>query len=710
MGTPEYSSPEQLEGKPLDPRSDIFSFGATVYEMITGTRAFQGESTAQLISVILRDDPRPVREIVANVPESLERTLARCLSKDADDRWQTANDLLFELRSIVPASSSVSPRAPLRARFRLSIERVLWITALSILAAALLWNDRSASRRGTQAVTPPDIRFNIHPASGARFHAGYDVPFALSPDGRRLVYVGVASNGTRQLWLQSLSSETEKAEAMQGTEGASSPFWSPDNQWIGFFAGRSLKKIRLSARIVQPVADKVWTVGGAAWSRDDVIIFPAAPGGLFRVSAQGGPVSQVTQGEASHFWPQFLSGGKRFLYVATAGSGEIRLGSLDGEPSRSLMKFPVRMSAIAYVPGYLFFVQDENLFARPFDEQRLVFSGEPVRLLGPLPVESPGRAPFSVSAAGLLAYWTYAGGTPGVLRWFDRDGHASPAVEIPAKYTGFALSHDGHRVVVSRRSADGGADLWVRNLDGGGEKQLTFDKAAFTPQWSPDGSSIAFSSTHPGPPPKLFVKSLAETNTTDTLVGAWPMRNYASSWSSDGNSIISVRMDRINGDDLWLQRIRGGGEQRLSINTESNEVDGKLSPGDQWLAYVTDQSGKDEVWVASFPDGKIRRQVSTGGGTSPQWGPRSREIFYVSLDNRVIVRTVSFGEGSLELGTPHTLFSVGDLIETDRRLMPTSNSFAATSDGRRFLVAVLARQVNIPPIRILVNWRALLAR
>ena len=342
----------------------------------------------------------------------------------------------------------------------------------------------------------PDLRFSLYPAQGTDFHAGYDVPFALSPDGRRIVYVAVRSDGTKQLlWLRRLSSDTELAEPMQGTDGANSPFWSPDSQWVGFFAGNSLKTIRVSTGVVQLVATNVSTMAGAAWNADDVIVFPAGPTVLLRVSARGGPLSVVTKGEGSYFWPQFLADGKHYLYADTVPR-EIRIGSLENEPSRMLMKFPVRASSLAYVPGYVFFVQDATLFARPFDEKHLEFSGEPIRLLDGIPVTPPGRAPFSVSPTGLLAYWTYPGGTPAVLQWFERDGRTSAAVDTPAKYVGFSLSPDARRVVVSRRGPDGGADLWVRDLARGDEVQLTFDGAAYTPQWSADGARILF--TGPG--------------------------------------------------------------------------------------------------------------------------------------------------------------------------------------------------------------------
>ena len=387
----------------------------------------------------------------------------------------------------------------------------------------------------------PAIRYTLSPAEGTAFYSGYDLPFALSPDGRHIVYVGVKADATKQLWLHSLYSGLE--QPIPGTEGASSPFWSPDSQWIGFFAGNSLKKVRVSSGLVRIVASNVTTYGGATWNADDVIIFPRTlPGGLSRVSARGGPVlPATTPTEGSHFWPQFLGDGEHFIYVTTIG-GQLHIGSLRNEPPRELMKFPVRISSLAYVPGYILFVQDSTLFARPFDEKRLEFSGEPVRVVDGIPVIGFGRAPFSVSAAGVLAYWPYAVGTPSILQWFDRGGRASAAVDTPAQYIGFAISPDGRQLALSRTGKDGGADLWLRDLARGTEKQLTFDGAAFTPQWSPDGTRLAFSGPGEKPPPKLFIKNIGDQGPAVRLAApATPAPDFASGWSGDGRSIVSVR-------------------------------------------------------------------------------------------------------------------------------------------------------------------------
>jgi hypothetical protein len=417
----------------------------------------------------------------------------------------------------------------------------------------------------------------------------------------------------------------------------------------------------------QIVATQVSTYGGAAWSAQDVIVFPSTTSGLSRVSTQGGKVSALTSGEGSHFWPQFLPDGEHFVYAAALPAARIVLGSLGPQPHRTLMTFPVRVSALAYASGHVLYVQDGSLFARPFDERALTFS-----------------------RAGMLVYWPYPLETPATLQWLDRDGRSSSAVDRPARYVGFTLSPDARRLVFARMDASGGADLWLRDLDRQTEQQLTFDRAAYTPQWSPDGARILFSGPGQHPPPKLFVRGVAESAPISRAGADTVLPNFASSWSGDGSSIVSVRIDPKNGNDLWAQQLGTATETRLSINTEFNESHGKVSRNGQWLAYVTDESGRNEVWLARFPSGENRRQVSIAGGTSPQWAGDGDELFYISADKQLMSTPISTRHARLDVGAPRALFPLRNLIEEGRLLVPTANNYVVTPDGRRFLAAVIA--------------------
>ena len=377
MATPPYGSPEQLAGDPVDARTDIFSFGAVAYEMITGRRAFQGNTPAALVASVRHDEPRPLRELVPAVPEPLARTLARCLAKAPDERWQTANDLLFELRSL--ATATIDPAVtdgPIRMPSWL--ERAVWAAALVtalILYAFARWDPARVAESPAL-----DLRFELWPARDTSYASSFDVPFALAPDGRSLAYVAVGRDSIKRLWIRMLDATAGGAIEIAGTEDANTPFWSPDGAWVGFFSRHRLLKVRASDRRVHTIATHVSTMAGATWNAGGVILFTGGPGGLSRVSAEGGPVVPVTMDEGSHFWPQFIGDGRHFFYAA-AIPGEIRLGSLTGEPSRMLMKIHLNPSSLVYTRGYLFFGRDSRLFARAFDESTLDFVGEPVELL-----------------------------------------------------------------------------------------------------------------------------------------------------------------------------------------------------------------------------------------------------------------------------------------------------------------------------------------
>jgi Tol biopolymer transport system component len=495
------------------------------------------------------------------------------------------------------------------------------------------------------------------------------------------------------------------AVEVAGTEDANTPFWSPDGAWVGFFSRHRLLKVRVSDRRVVTIATHVSTMAGASWSVDGVILFTGGPGGLSRVSAEGGAVTPATTDEGSHFWPQFIGDGRHFLYAA-AIPGEIRLGSLTGEPPRAVMKVHLNPSSLVYTRGYLFFGRDSKLFARAFDESTLDFVGEPVELLAGVPVTQLGRMPFSVSAAGPLAVWPYPGGTPATLRWFTETGAAAYVVETPARYVGVALAANARRLAFSRRNVNGGADVWVRDLGGSTETQMTFNGGAFAPRWSADGGRVVFTSAAKVPP-RLLIKSLQQP-TGDVELGGSHLPAFASSWSGDGSRIVTVRIDPATRDDLYVDGLRDGRAERLPMNTAANEYQAVVSPDDRWLAYVTDESGRDEVWVASFPSGQIKRQVSIDGGTSPQWIGRGRELAYLSQRKWLTIRSFVGMGSDIALGAPRELFDAASFIETTPLVTPTANAYAAAVDGRRFLAAVRANDPAVPPIQLIVNWRTLL--
>lgn len=546
------------------------------------------------------------------------------------------------------------------------------------------------------------VVFPISPSQGGSLDALF-TPFAVSPDGTYLAYVAAGADGVGHLWLRSLGFPEDRL--LPGTEGAGTPFWSPDSQWIGFFAANSLKKVRVTTGVTQTIAVNVMTRGGATWGVRDDILFPTdSARNLTRVSAGDGQVTSVIVEGHNPFAPQFLSDGLHFIYTAPAQSA-ISLARLDGGSPRTLMTLPVGTSALGYVPGHVFFAQDGTLFARPFDEERVEFTGSATPLVEGIPTGLPNRTPFSVSAAGVLVYWTNPLGAPAVLRWFDRDGSSSTAVAVPTIYRGFALSPDGGQVILSRINKTGGADSWLHGLADGTAKQITFDGAAFVPLWSPEGTRIAFTGYSVRPPPKPYLKDLRYDRSPE-LVADSPLPTLAMSWTPNGREIVVGRTtDRF---DLWRQPLDGGEAERLWFNTPAHELQGRVSPDGRLIAYVTDESGAPEVWIASYPTGTIKQPVSRGGGHFPQWA--ESELFFLSLDRRVMAARVTTVSTGVQVAAPQPLFRVPHLVEIDPLIAAASSPFVAASDGRRFLVAERAHDPHAPPMTVVVNWPALLNR
>lgn len=705
FGSPGYCAPEQLERRSVDARTDIFSFGLVLYEMVTGRPAFAADNLVRLFGATLFETPPDVSENVL-VPKEFTLILNRCIAKEPGERWQSTLDLRFALQAF--GSAKVEPKSSVQPTKSRSLHWMAASGLLSLVAIVTGWAWRFSRQPVSNSSSSPDVRLSISPPGGTQFYSGYDVPFALSPDGKRLAFLVVNQQGVRQICVRSMVSEAEEFRNLRGTEGAQTPFWSPDGEWIGFFAANSLKKIRVAHESVQIVASPAFSKGGASWNRSDVILFPSIDSEkISRVSARGGEVVSLgirDDSPGSQFFPQFLSDGKTFLYVNGAGK-EMRIGSIDRQSSRLLMRFPLRVSSVAYVRCFVFYVQDGTLFARPFDENQMRFTGEAARIVDHIPVTPPGHAPFSVSESGVLAYWHYPGGLQATLDWFDRAGHLAPAVTDPAQYVGISFSPDATRLAFSRRTRDGGADVWIRDLNTRVERQLTFDKAAFGPHWSPRGTRLVYSGPGLEPPPKPFVLGVDGTG-AGTVAGSWTSPAFGSAWTPDESAILVVRFDSINRNDLWLQPLAPHPAVRLAVNTSANESEGSVSPDGRWLAYVSDQSGRDEVWLARFPDGQDRRQISTGGGVAPRWRADGRELFYVSADRHLMALTFPSTTPVQEI-TPIRLFAVNNMAEADYRIMPGAGFYEPSPDGQRFLIAQRWLDRDAPPIRVIANWRAI---
>ncbi len=704
VGTFQYMAPEQLEGREADARSDIFAFGVVVYEMLSGRRAFEGRTQASLAAAVLKETPRPLSELQPVTPPALERLVATCMAKDPEERWQTVHDLLLQLRWIAEGGSRAGVPAPVAVRRRLR-ERVGWGVAAVALAASvvlavasvrLAQRERPVLRASITA--PPETEFNI-----GGIQPG---PVAVSPDGRRIAFAARDRSGRILLWVRSLDSG--EAEMLRGTEGASYPFWSPDSRMIGFFAGGQLKKIDASGGPAVAISDAPTGKGGS-WNRDGTILFaPSFNAPIHQVPASGGEAVPVTaldaeRGENSHRFPQFLPDGRRFLFLARAprggsgGGSAVRAGELGREGTEILM--PTLLHA-SYASGHLLYVQDNTLLVRPFDPDRLAFTGDPVPLAGEVgAISSASRGIFSASENGLLVYQPGGAGEGDRLAWFTRSGEEVAALGDPADYNEeVRVSPDGRSAaVVIPDSGSGTMDIWIYDIAREVRSRFTFDPGTeINPVWSPDGRRIAFASDREGRHFNLFVKDVGATTAAKPLLLS-DTEMFPVAWSPDGRHVAYLKVeadaDRTGGVDIWIVPAGGDGEPAPLVQTRFVENDAAFSPDGRWLAYSSNESGRFEVYVVPFPGPGGKWQISTQGGVGVRWSRDSREVYYPDLNATLMAVPLTPRGERLEVGDPQRLFQ-------DRRVLAWD---APAGDGR-FLVLLGDDSTTAVELRLILNW------
>ncbi|HJW14362.1 MAG TPA: protein kinase [Thermoanaerobaculia bacterium] len=698
LGTFQYMAPEQLEGGEADARSDIFAFGAVLYEMATGRKAFSGKSQASLIGAILRDDPPSVNEITPMTPPALNRVIKTCLAKDPEDRFQTAHDVKLQLQWIAEGGSQAGVPMPVAVR-RKSRERLAWgVAAAAIVAAALL--AAGYLRRAPVKASP--IRFEIPTPEGV---ALIDTP-RISPDGKLIAFNASDPAGRSRIWVRPLSALA--AQPLTGTEGAARPFWSPDSRFIGFFAEGKLKKIEVSGGPPQKICDSPTGADGT-WSPAGVILFDgriADP--IQRVSAEGGTPTVVVKADASRketvvAWPEFLPDGRHFLYMAQGQKTEdhmYRIGSLDSNESRPLAP---AQSLVTYAPpGHLLFVRESTLVAQPFDAKAMKTTGEPVPLAEHIGTISTGLARFSASRNGILAYRTGESGSR--FLWVDREGKELSAVGDPGDYSDTMLSPGGDRLAYVVRDTRGGKDdIWVRDLARGASSRFTFDPASdISPLWSPDGKTIVFSSDRGGQY-DLYTKAAGGGGQEQPLLRS-DEQKFAHSWTRDGRYIAYQSLGKKTGWDLWVLPTFGDKKPILFLQTPFNEQRPAFSPDGKWLAYQSNESGRAEIYVQNFPGPGGKWQVSTAGGVEPSWRADGKELYYGAPDQKLMAVDIRAGE-TFEAGIPRALFQA-----TVSPIRNVRSHYLPASDGRRFLLlAPLGRDAMVPTT-VVVNWNASLSR
>ena len=710
MGTVGYMSPEQLKGRAVDQRSDIFAFGAVLYEMLSGRRAFHGESAAETMSAILKEDPPDLSETNQRVSPALERLVNHCLEKNPEERFHSARDLVFALEALsgsAPTSAQTMAMTALSSRRLTRRELILAsVAAVAVVAAIILGIVLVSSyfRRSTPQAAAAVTRFLILPPEKADY-LGSPV---ISPDGRLIIFTARDASGKESLWIRPLDSLD--AHPLPGTEmlgSGSLPFWSPDSRSIGFFAGGKLKRIDVSGGPAQTLCDAPGN-GGGTWNREGVIVFMRnnLGDGLYRVSSTGGTPTPVTtldksHNEIGHAWPRFLPDGRHFLFLSLGNLQEktaIFVGSLDSKETKLLLN---AQSNMAYAPpGYLLFAREQTLMAQGFNADRLELTGEAVPVAeGIGRALSTGSIFFSVSETGLLVYRSSQLAAGSQLVWFDRAGKQLGTLGAPGGYAAIRLSPDGKHVALQRPDDEKRTlDIWLIELAHGTPTRLTFDPAIDAyPIWSPDGSHIAFASTREGLA-NLYQK-LSGGAGGDELLFKSDDPKLPTDWSPDGRYLLY--QDRSQKDlDLWVLPLFGERKPMVFLQTDFAEQYARFSPDGRWIVYVSNESGKTEVYVRSFPDSGGKWQISNGGGAQPHWRRDGKELFYLSPDKKLMAVEVNGSSGTFQSAIPKPLFDL-HVNSTDR-----FSDYDVTADGQRFLVNTVVEQNARSPVTVVMNWTA----
>ena len=685
VGTLSYMAPEQIEGRRVDARADIFAFGAVLHEMLTGKRAFGGESRASVIAAILKEDPQPIQSDAA-LPFGLDRVIRKCLAKDPDDRWQTAGDLRDELIWIAGQSQSGSQQSGATTSANAPSSRVAWTVAaiaLTGLVAAVGWPRFQTPSTSSGA----EVRLDVATPQATNVMAAFS--FALSPDGQKLAFVA-ASEGVDRIWVRSFDSPG--AAALKGTEGASYPFWKPDGQSIGFFARGMLSRIDLAGGLVQQLAPANSGRGGS-WSRRGTIVFvPGNIDPLYRIADTGGTPTILLPGApvASRF-PQFLSDDEHVLFYTRGG---VHMAALSGGAPTLLT--PSDTSGVV-ARGHLLFNRRGTLYALRFDEQRQTIDGEPFPVADSVMYfESKGA--FTASSTGTVAYRT-GGRLDNQIVWVDRSGTTIRSV-LAADEGGYfnpVVGVDGR--VLFQRLVDRNWDIWWADGSRRGLTRATLDSSdEICPVWSPDGQRMVFSSNRSGVP-DLYQRGLSGG---DQLLVKSPTMKIATDWSPDGRHLL-YRVHNETRSDLWVLPLGGGASPYPLMETRFDEREGQFSPDGKWLAYQSDESGRYEIYLQPFPGPGERIPVSVDGGTQPRWGRDGRELFFVSLDEKLVsVATRLNGSGAPQLSAPVALFQT----EISGGAVPGANrqQYDVSSDGQQFLMSTHAIEGATVPISMLLNW------
>jgi serine/threonine protein kinase/Tol biopolymer transport system component len=710
VGTFQYMAPEQLEGKQPDARSDIFAFGAVLYEMLSGKPAFGGKTKASMIAAILSSEPPPLSAVQPLAPPAVERVIKQCLAKDPDERWQSAGDIARELKWIAEGGSQASAQAQTISHRR-KLPYLPWAMAAIGVAFAAVFGVLLANRTPK---TQPLIRSLILPEENTtplimQDNAG---PVVLAPDGSALAYVAMDSHGQILLWVRKLNEI--HARSIPGTDGANFPFWSADSRAIGFFAGGKLKTTALEGGTPSIVCDAPLGRGGT-WNSDGTILFaPTFESGLFQASSSGGTPQPVTKLDKSkhdsHRWPHFLPDGQHFIYLAITHNSPrdpnngIYFGSLDGKENRLLMQSD---SQADYSSGYLLFLRETVLTAQPFNSKTSSLEGSPVPIAEQVLLD-PGtwRATISATEGGLLAYLSGGAGA-NQLTWYDRSGkNIGMAGDKTLNLNHVRISPDGLKI-----AADLGeslSDIWIFDVQRAVSTRFTFGPSNSTsPVWSKDGKWIVYNNIERGNL-NIYRKSASGMGQAELLFeGNNGVENWPSDLSPDGSRLLYAVGDLVGAAQLWELPLSGNDRKpRPILPSGFITMEARYSPDGRWIAYTSNESGKFEVYVIPSNGSGGKWQISSGGGQQPLWRRDGKELFYLSSEDKLMSVPIKLNSDSVQADAARPLFSLANSILSVNGLVAP---YDVSPDGKRFVVVTIEQGKSFP-INLVTNWTAALQK